>query len=367
MTTTKNPDNPAAHDIRKGQVTGKRSRELFRERFRARFFDPAFRAEDAAIDRLEQIAWDAYADSRKAPVTARAGPGAADPGYEVAVEWLQARDAIAEAQRGHEDAGSPSRVLLVVAASRNDFTCPGEMSKSWRMAQLARARMEGLGMQVDVLDLSRLTSDPNLTIHPCKGCVSTAMPLCHWPCSCYPNHALGQVNDWMNEIYPRWVAAHGVLIVTPTYWYQATSPLKLMIDRLVCADGGNPDPSSTHGKTVAEAKQLELDGWNYPKHLDGRVFGLVVHGDVAGIEGLRRSLADWLRWMGLIEAGAVSQLDRYVGYYEPYATSHRTLDADTAFQREVENVAAAVAQAVTLRRKGDLPAVGDALAPPRPK
>lgn len=138
----------------------------------------------------------------------------------------------------------------------------------------------------------------------------------------------------------------------------------LMMDRLVCADDGNADPSSTHGKTVAEAKQLELDGWDYPKHLSGRVFGLVVHGDVAGIEGVRRSLADWLRWMGLIEAGAVSQLDRYIGYYEPYATSHRTLDADTAIQREVENVAAAVAQAVSLRRQGAMPFVGDALGHP---
>ena len=35
----------------------------------------------------------------------------------------------------------------------------------------------------------------------------------------------------MNEIYP----PHGVMIVTPVHWYQATSPLKLMIDRLVCA------------------------------------------------------------------------------------------------------------------------------------
>ena len=43
----------------------------------------------------------------------------------------------------------------------------------------------------------------------------------------------------MNELYPRWVAAHGVMIVTAVYWYQAPSVLKLMIDRLVCADGGN--------------------------------------------------------------------------------------------------------------------------------
>jgi hypothetical protein len=33
-----------------------------------------------------------------------------------------------------------------------------------------------------------------------------------------------------------------------------------MIDRLVCADGGNPDPTITQGKDAAMAKQLELDG-----------------------------------------------------------------------------------------------------------
>ena len=52
-----------------------------------------------------------------------------------------------------------------------------------------------------------------------------------------------------------------------------------MIDRLVCADGGNPDPTSTGGKDAARAKALELGGWDYPKHLAGRAYGLVVHGD----------------------------------------------------------------------------------------
>jgi len=44
------------------------------------------------------------------------------------------------------------------------------------------------------------------------------------------------------------------MIITPVNWYQAPSGLKSMIDRLVCADGGNPDPTSTHGKTPEEAK-----------------------------------------------------------------------------------------------------------------
>ena len=32
------------------------------------------------------------------------------------------------------------------------------------------------------------------------------------------------------------------------------------------------------------AKELELKGWDYPKHLAGRAFAVVVHGDAAGVE-----------------------------------------------------------------------------------
>jgi hypothetical protein len=58
------------------------------------------------------------------------------------------------------------------------------MSKSFRLAQLAGAELQQGGLQADLLDLSLLTSDYDRRIHPCKACVSTAMPLCHWPCSC---------------------------------------------------------------------------------------------------------------------------------------------------------------------------------------
>ena len=155
--------------------------------------------------------------------------------------------------------------------------------------------------------------------------------------------------------------------MTPVYWYQVASPLKLMIDRLVCADGGNPDPTTTQGKKPELAKAIEDKGWGYPKHLAGRTYGVVVHGDVAGIEGVRRALCDWLDWMGLIDAGAKARLDRFIGYYQPYSTSHETLDADTAMQEEVRNVARAVAEAVAQVRAGTLSSPDTGLAPPRPK
>ncbi|HVX34984.1 MAG TPA: NAD(P)H-dependent oxidoreductase [Hyphomicrobium sp.] len=166
----------------------------------------------------------------------------------------------------------PSRVLLINGSSRNEHTCAGEISKTYRLTQKTKEVIGNTPNFIcDELDLSRITAEYGRHIHPCKACFSTSPALCHWPCSCYPNHSLGQTNDWTNEIYPLWVGAHGIMIMTPCHWYQAPTTLKSMIDRLVCADGGNPDSTSTHGKDAKEAKQLELDGWTYPRHLEGRV------------------------------------------------------------------------------------------------
>lgn len=354
-------------DIRKGQAPPRLARAKFGARFRSSFIDPAFRAEEQSIARLEEIAWQAYVDGRKAPFTQKAGPGYADPDYDLSTEWIATKQRIDDAQLRWADPSVRSRVLLICGSARNDGTCPGEISKSFRLLNLARETLEQADIQTDVLDLSVLTSEYGRKIHPCKGCVSTAMPLCHWPCSCYPNHALNQTNDWMPEIYERWTAAHAVIIVSPVYWYQSPSPLKLMIDRLVCADGGNPDPTSTSGKKAGKAKELEMAGWDYPQHLAGRAYGLIVHGDVAGTEGARRALSDWLDWMGFIDAGMQARLDRYIGYYEPYATSHDTLDADASVQEEARNVARAVAKAVVELRAGRLQAAQPVLSRPRQK
>jgi multimeric flavodoxin WrbA len=351
--------------VRKGQPAAKLSLTEFSERFHARFTDPAFGGKSQQIEQLLEVACDAYRNARKSPITRRAGNSFADPNYDLSVDWLRARAAIRKAQRNH-DRSAHARILLICGAARNDKSCPGEMSKTYRMAKLAQTIFENHRAEVDVLDLSLLTSEYGRVIYPCKGCVSTAMPLCHWPCSCYPNHSLGQVSDWMNEIYPRWVAAHGIMIITPVYWYQAPSVLKLMIDRMVCADGGNPDPSTTHGKKAAEAKAIEMKGWDYPRHLEGRSFSVVVHGDSAGAETLRRSLSDWLDDMKLIQAGTDSCIDRYVDYYGKYATSHDAFDEDEPLHEEVRNAARSLISHVAQRRRG-LRAPDEGLKDPRPK
>lgn len=350
---------------RKLGVSAQIDKETFRARFRQRFYDPAFDGSLSQVDDLAEIAWQAYEEGRKSPRTRAAGPGFENPEYQLSEEWLQARDDICKAQRIHEDRKGPTRVLLISGAARHEQTCPGEVSKSYRLCQIVEQTLVAGQVQVDLLDLGHLAAEYGRVIYPCKACVSTAMPLCHWPCSCYPNHSLGQINDWMNEIYPRWVAAHGVMIVSPVYWYQAPAALKLMIDRLVCADGGNPDPTRTDGKDAKKAKAIELQGWDYPRHLKGRAFSIVVHGDAAGAESLRRNLHDWLCDMELVPAGASGSIDRYIGYYEPYATSHETLDEDEAIQQEVRNAAHALLTTVERLRAGELRE--DNLPNPRPK
>ncbi len=353
--------------IRKGMPPVNLTKEEFRNRYLSRFSDPVFEPLSQEIAAIIDAAWDGYVNSRKSPRTRRAGSEFTDPEYDLAIDWLKAREAISIAQRNHDDPAQSPRILIINGSSRSEHTCPGEMSKTWRLVKLAQPIFEEQGFGVDILDLSRLTSEFGKQIHPCKSCVSTSMPLCHWPCSCYPNYSLGQTDDWMNEIYPLWVAAHGVMIITPVNWYQAPTGLKAMIDRLVCADGGNPDPTTTHGKKPEEAKTLELKGWDYPKHLDGRHFAVVVHGDSVGAETLRRSLADWLTDMSLVSASRTAEHDGYIGYLEPYATSHQALDEDGDFQEETRNAARALGNAVKLARSGAYQRPDGKLKDPNPK
>jgi hypothetical protein len=194
-------------DVRKGQAPDHLPRAEFGVRFHNAFRDPAFEAESEALGRLEEIAWKAYSEGRKAPRTRKAGPGYADPDYDLSLDWIEAKERIDKAHATWADPASRSRVLVICGAARNDGTCPGEISKTFRLTRLVCEEVEKADMAVDRLDLSLLTSEYGRHIHPCKGCVSTAMPLCHWPCSCYPNHAERQTGDWMNEIYEMWVRA----------------------------------------------------------------------------------------------------------------------------------------------------------------
>ena len=128
----------------------------------------------------------------------------------------------------------------------------------------------------------------------------------------------------------------GSLIVTPVNWYQAPeaaqghdgSPGR-------CADGGKSGPELHPRQACRRGEEgSSFPGWPYPRHLAGRLFAAVVHGDTVGAETLRRVLMDWAAAMHLIPAGPRAAVDGYIGYFEPYATSHEALDRGHDFQAE---------------------------------
>lgn len=88
--------------------------------------------------------------------------------YELSVEWIAGRCATIEAQKRYEDASVRPQVLIVSGSSRSEHTCPGEMSKSFRLAGIAREEIEGAGLGVELPDLSRLDSEYGRNIHPAR-------------------------------------------------------------------------------------------------------------------------------------------------------------------------------------------------------
>ena len=143
-------DKDADLSPRHGMPSPKLPRETFRRRYLQQFVDPAFDRIRAQLDEAADIAWDAYANSRKAPFTRKAGPGFHDPSYDLAIDWLQRATQSAEAQRRYDDRSTPP-ILLINGSSRSEHTCPGEMSKSYRLVEIARevvdhdARCRGRG------------------------------------------------------------------------------------------------------------------------------------------------------------------------------------------------------------------------------
>ena len=108
-------------------------------RFRERFCDPAFGRVEAQIDEVADVAWEGYIEYRKSPRTRRAGRGFADPDFELLGRVARgARGGSAPPSAGSRNRHAPSRVLLINGSARSDQTCPGEMSKTYRLAKLAQ-------------------------------------------------------------------------------------------------------------------------------------------------------------------------------------------------------------------------------------
>ena len=174
----------------------------------------------------------------------------------------------------------PFRVLILSGSTRRQYNCPGVDSKS-RTLMLRMAERLPQDWEIDYEDLGNVYA--RARIQSCNGCVSTSMALCVWPCNCYQKGSKAEPDlMWDLDLYARLDLADAWAIVGPIHWYAPSSNLKLMFDRLVCMNGGNPREDLIQHKDPELAVQLErTPQWSElsKNHLEGRTAAFFCYGD----------------------------------------------------------------------------------------
>jgi len=179
----------------------------------------------------------------------------------------------------------PFRILVIAGSNRRQYNCPGVDSKA-RALMLRMADRLPQSWEIDVEDLGNVYG--RARIQSCNACVSTAMALCVWPCNCYePANKDEPDLMWDLDLYARLDLADAWAIIGPVNWYGPTSNLKLMFDRLVCMNGGNPCEELIDHKDPEKAMALERSPeWETlsVNHLEGRTAAFFCYTDQGGVE-----------------------------------------------------------------------------------
>jgi putative NADPH-quinone reductase len=174
----------------------------------------------------------------------------------------------------------PPRVLVIAGSQRRLNSCPGLDSKARAFMHRMLARLPA-GWQVDHEDIGNEHGKPK--IQACNACVSSSMALCVWPCNCYGPRSDHQPDLlWDLDLYARLARADAWAFIGPINWYGPSTNLKLLFDRLVCMNGGNPRPDLIDKKNTLLAQALERSAqWRElsRNHLEGRTAGFFCYGD----------------------------------------------------------------------------------------
>lgn len=140
--------------------------------------------------------------------------------------------------------------------------------------------------EIDYEDLGNVYAREH--IQSCNACVSTSMALCVYPCNCYKKNSRKEPDlMWNLDLYARLDMADAWAIIGPINWYAPSSNLKLMFDRLVCMNGGNPDENTINHKDPEKAMAFEkTEEWKKLSlnHLEGRTAAFFCYGDEGGDE-----------------------------------------------------------------------------------
>lgn len=272
----------------------------------------------------------------------------------------------------------PFRVFVIAGSNRRQYNCPGVDSKA-RTLMLRMAKRLPESWEIDIEDLGNVYG--RARIQSCNACVSTSMALCVWPCNCYePKNDAEPDLMWDLDMYSRLDLADAWAIIGPVNWYGPSSNLKLMFDRLVCANGGNPREDLIDHKNPELAMELEkTDEWERltRNHLEGRTAAFFTYGDGGGseigedgrprilrhkeyfdpdkaMEDDRRSYAPlvWQCRYGGIEVPDAVWRHAYVGEHKPYSEMQAEhMVAEPEFMRAFDQWTDAFADYVAAKGK----------------
>lgn len=177
----------------------------------------------------------------------------------------------------------PFQVLVIAGSQRRLNSCPGLDSKARALMHRMLGRLPA-GWQIDHEDLGNEHGKPK--IQACNACVSSSMALCVWPCNCYgPNSEHQPDLLWNLDLYRRLARADAWAFIGPINWYGPSTNFKLLFDRLVCMNGGNPRPDLIDKKNTLLAQALERSAqWQEltSNHLEGRTAAFFCYGDQGG-------------------------------------------------------------------------------------
>ncbi|MBC7693794.1 MAG: NAD(P)H-dependent oxidoreductase [Methylotenera sp.] len=177
------------------------------------------------------------------------------------------------------------RVLLIAGSQRRQYNCPGLDSKA-RTLMLRMKELLPKAWEIDTEDLGNVYG--RARIQSCNACVSTSMALCVWPCNCYEADSRSEPDlMWDLDLYSRLDQANAWAVIGPVNWYAPTSNLKLLFDRLVCMNGGNPREDLIEHKNPELAMALDkTELWKELSinHLEGRTAAFYCYGDGGGDE-----------------------------------------------------------------------------------
>lgn len=126
----------------------------------------------------------------------------------------------------------------------------------------------------------------DISVAPAHEFVAELVPVHN--CNCYAKNSKMEPDlMWDLDLYARLDLADAWAIIAPVNWYAPTSNLKLMFDRLVCVNGGNPREDLIEHKNAELAMKLEhSEEWEKlsQNHFEGKTCAFFCYGDGGGDE-----------------------------------------------------------------------------------